>query len=105
MTDEFWVFLRLSLINILDILQHPNKSMQIYINLCISTGLTFGQKYLYHVEVTKLKNNIRGHKYNKKGLSSFLKSFIPEAIYRTMKLEGEKVSRKLIERLIPSANN
>lgn len=41
-----------------------------------------------------------GSKRKKKSLSAYLKGFLPEMIFRTMKLEDEPVTRKMVSSLL-----
>jgi len=45
-------------------------------------------------------NNYARSSQKKSLISRYLKSFLPEMIYRTMRLENEPVSRKMISSLL-----
>ena len=51
------------------------------------------------VRLTKAYRRYRSKKAGKKSVLSFLRSFMPEMIFRTTRLEGEKVSRRSISSL------
>lgn len=45
-------------------------------------------------KLTKAYKKYRTAGVNTKGILGFLRSFIPEMVFRTTRLEGEKVSRR-----------
>lgn len=45
-------------------------------------------------KLTKAYKKYRKGNIGRKGILSFLKSFMPEMIFRTTRLEGERVSRR-----------
>ncbi len=47
-------------------------------------------------KLTKVYKKYRKANIGTKGVLSFLRSFMPEMIFRTTKLEGEKVSRRSV---------
>ena len=50
-------------------------------------------------KLTKAYKTYRSKKVSKKTVLSFLRSFMPEMILRTTKLEGEKVNRSSVSSL------
>ncbi|PIR78852.1 MAG: hypothetical protein COX79_03935 [Candidatus Levybacteria bacterium CG_4_10_14_0_2_um_filter_36_16] len=50
-------------------------------------------------KLTKSYNQYRKMRFGKRVVLRFLRSFMPEMIFRTTKLEGESVTRKAISTL------
>lgn len=51
------------------------------------------------VRLTKAYRGYKKRHIGKKGVLGFLRSFMPEMIFRTTKLEGERVSRRTVSSL------
>jgi hypothetical protein len=51
------------------------------------------------IKLIKSYNQYRKTKTGKTGILQFLRSFMPEIIFRTTKLEGESVTRRMITSL------
>jgi len=51
------------------------------------------------IKLVKAYSKYRSFKRSKSSVLKFFRSFIPEIIFRTTKLEGEPVTRKMISKL------
>jgi hypothetical protein len=76
--------------------EYMNLELLFNLNICYTTiNMSTRNKQ----RLKKAYSRYASKKHNKRGLAEFFRGLMPEIIFRTTKLEGEKVSRKMVSSL------